>query len=315
LEPSQISLHANLERFYNLPVKDLQATGDIRHFLKVAPRVRCCQGNPATLAEHLGTLLAEPGVGATRALVLGMCGEKWGAIDVTPADAIKLLVANKDKLPYVEAIFVGDIISEENEISWIQNCDMSPIWPAFPNLREFGVRGGNGLRLGKINHSSLKTLIIETGGLPVAVAREAFGANTPIEYFELWFGDEQYGLTTKIGDLDDLFEGRLFPNLKTLALCKCAFADEIAVRLAQSAILARIEHLDLSLGTFGNAGAEALIRSGAIAHLKSLDISHHYVSLDVRRRLAAATPNLIAGHAETADVSDGETSYYVMVSE
>ena len=74
-----MSLHANLERFYNLRVKDFQATGDIRNFSKVAPRVRCREGNPATLADHLGTLLAEPSVGAIRALVLGMWGEKWGA--------------------------------------------------------------------------------------------------------------------------------------------------------------------------------------------------------------------------------------------
>ena len=80
-------------------------------------------------------------------------GREVGGIDATPTEAIELLVANKDKLPYVEAIFVGDIISEENEISWIQNGDMSPIWPAFPNLREFRAWGGNGLWLGKINDS------------------------------------------------------------------------------------------------------------------------------------------------------------------
>ena len=310
-----MGLHANLERFYNLRVKDFQATGDIRHFSKVAPRVRCHEGNPATLADLIGMLLAEPGASVIRALVLGMWAQKWATIDVAPTEAIEFLVANKHKLSDLEALFVGDIISEENEISWIQNGDMSPIWSAFPNLREFGVRGGNGLQLGKINHSSLKTLIIETGGLPVEVAREALAANAPIEHLELWFGDEQYGLTTKIGDLDDLLEGRIYPNLKTLALCNCPFANEIAVRLAHSPLLARTEHLDLSLGTFGDAGAEALIRSGATAHLKSFDISHHYVSPSVRRRLAAATPNLIAGHAETAHVSDGETSYYVMVSE
>ena len=79
------------------------------------------------------------------------------------------------------------------------------------------------------------------------VAHEALEANAPIEYLELRFGDEQYGLTTKIGDLDDLLEGRIYPIVKTVALCNCPFANEIAVRLAPSPLLARTEHLDLSL--------------------------------------------------------------------
>jgi len=308
-------ISANAEEFYDLPVKDFEASGDISDFSAVAPRVRCRYDDPATLADHIDALLAEPGANAIRALILGMWTENGEAIDATPREAIELLVASKHKLPDLEALFVGDIIGEENEISWIQNGDMSPIWSAFPNLREFGVRGGNGLRLGKINHSLLNTLIIQTGGLPAAVAREALEANAPIEHFELWFGDEGYGLTTQISDLNDLFEGKLFPNLKTLALRNCDFADEIAARLAQSAILPRIEHLDLSMGTFRDPGAEALIGSGGIAHLKSLDISHHYVSPELCGRLAAATPHLIAGPAEKADEWNGEAHYYVSVAE
>ena len=308
-------ISANLEKFYNLPVKDFESDGDIGDFSRVAPRVRCHYDDPNTLADHIDKLLAEPGAGAMRALVLGMWAENGEAFEVTPREAIELLVANKQKLPNLEALFVGDIVCEENEISWIQNGDMSPIWSAFPNLREFGVRGGNGLRLGRINHGSLRKLVIQTGGLAAAIAREALEANTPIEHFELWLGDEGYGLTTQIGDLNDLFEGKLFPNLKTLALRNCDFADEIAVRLAHSAILTRIEHLDLSMGTFRDPGAEALIASAKIGHLKSLDIQHHYVSPELCGRLAAATPNLIAGPAETADVWNGETHYYVSVAE
>lgn len=213
-----MALHANLDEFYNLPVKDFEASGDIRNFWRVAPRVRCRRGSPSTLADHLGALLAEPGASETRALVLGLWAENGETIDVTPTEAVKLLVSYKHKLTNLQALFVGDISTEENEISRIQNGDMSAIWAAFPKLREFGVRGSNGLRLGKINHSSLKTLIIETAGLPVAVAREALEANAPIEHLELWFGDEQHGLTTKISDLDDLLEGKFFPNLKTLTL-------------------------------------------------------------------------------------------------
>ena len=237
-----MGLHENLDEFYNLPVKDFEASGDIRDFLKVAPRVRCRRGSSSTLADHIGALLAEPGASEIRALVLGMWAENGETIDATPTKAIELLVSNKHKLPNLEALFVGDISSEENEISKIQNGDMSPIWPAFPNLRNFRVRGSKGLRLGDINHSSLKTLIIETRGLPAAVAREAIEANAPIEHLELWFGAKKYGLTTTISDLDDLLEGKLLPNLKTLALYHCDF-DEIFERLVNAVSVRRIEEI------------------------------------------------------------------------
>jgi hypothetical protein len=314
-ENGTMAIYENLRKFHDLPVKDFKQSGDIADLSTVAPRLRCHYDEDESLADYLSCLLDEPGALSIRALVLGVWMEGGEAIDTTPREAIELLVASKDKLPNLEALFVGDIISEENEISWIQNSDMSALWLAFPKLKEFGARGGNDLRLGKINHRALKKLVIETGGLPAALAREVLEANAPLEHLELWIGDDGYGRTTEISDLNDLFDDKLFPNLKTLALRNCDFADEVAVRLGTSPILERIEHLDLSLGTLTNAGAEALIASGRIGHLKSLDIRHHYVSDDVRKKLAAVTPNLIADDAEKPGDWDGEPHYYVSVSE
>lgn len=308
-------IYGNMEKFHGLPVKDLKTISDNDNLANLAPRLRCEYDDPHSLSDYLDQLLSKPDAEKITALVLGVWSEDGESIDVTPAQTIEFLVANKARLPGLKALFVGDIISEENEISWIQNSDMSSLWGAFPELREFGVRGTNGLRLGKINHSKLEKLAIESGGLPAAVTREALDSNAPLTHFELWFGDENYGLTTELNDLAELFEGKFFPGLKTLALRNCNFADEIAASLANSQLLERIEHLDLSLGTFRDAGAEALIASGKIAHLKSLDVHHHYMSDEIRLRLAAATPNLIADKAEEPDDWDGELHYYVSVSE
>lgn len=310
-----MSIYKNLETFHDLPVKDFKAPGDIADFAAVATRLRCDYDDEDQLADHLTRLLEEPGASAIRALILGLWTQDGEAMDASPQEAIELLVASKDKLPNLVALFVGDIVSEENEISWIHNTDMSALWSAFPKLEEFRVRGTNDLRLGKINHGALKKLVIESGGLPAGIAREALEANAPLEHLELWFGDDGYGRTTEIGDLTALLEGKLFPNLKTLGLRNSEIANEIAVQLAASPILERIEHLDLSLGTFRDPGAEALAASGRIGHLKSLDVHHHYMSDEARQKLAAATPNLIVDEAEEADDWDGEPHYYVSVSE
>ena len=308
-------VHDNLREFYQLPVKDFKTKGDIADFSGVAPRVRCEYDDKDNLADYLSMLLDEPGSEAIGALVLGMWIEDGEPIQATPREAIELLVARKDELPNLEALFVGDIISEENEMSWIENDDMSPLWSAFPKLHEFGVRGTNGLRLGKINHPTLKKLVVESGGLPAGVTSEALQASAPLEHFELWFGIDDYGLTTSIDQFDDLFAGLLFPNLKTLALRNSDLANELAKRIATSTILMRIEHLDLSFGTLTDEGAEALLQSGNVGHLKSLDIHHHYVSKSMCRKLAEATPKLIADDRLEPEEYDGETYYYVGVSE
>lgn len=310
-----MTLYDNLEEFHGLSVQDFKIAGDIDDLASVVPRLRCGYDDDGTLSDYLTELLEEPNAGAIRALVLGIWAENGESINATPQEAVEFLVMQKDKLPNLEALFVGDIVSEENEISWIQNSDMSAIWSAFPKLEEFGVRGSNGLRLGKINHRALRKLVVESGGMPAALVQEVLDANAPLEHLELWLGAEGYGASTSLRDFAELLAGRLFPKLKTLALRNSEFTTEIAVALASAPILERLEHLDLSMGTLRDEGAEALAASGRIAHLKSLDITHHYLSEEVQTRLAAATPNLIAGAAETPDEWDGELSYYVSVSE
>ena len=44
-------------------------------------------------------------------------------------------MALADRLPALEALFLGDITFEQQEISWIQQSDISPLFLAFPRLR------------------------------------------------------------------------------------------------------------------------------------------------------------------------------------
>ncbi|MBY8825140.1 STM4015 family protein [Sphingomonas colocasiae] len=310
-----MTIHENLTTFGGKPVIDFKRPGDIADFAAVAPRVRCEYDDKETLVDFLSVLIDQPGAAATTALVLGLWMENGEAYEVTPARAIELLVAMKDRLPNLEALFVGDIISEENEISWITQGDLAPIWAAFPGLREVGIRGGNELRLGRVVHGGLRKLVVQTGGLPKAVLRDALEIDAPIDHLELWFGIEDYGGDTAIADLEPLMAGGLFPKLATLGLCNSDYSDDIAARLATSPLLDRISALDLSKGTLTDKGAQALIASGRLGTLERLDISFHYVSPAVVAELARATPKLIADDPQTPDDWDGAPHYYVAVSE
>jgi hypothetical protein len=310
-----MTIRENLTEFHGKPVVDFRESGDISDFAACAPRVRCEYEDEKTIADYIALMLEQPGSKATEALVIGLWVENGEAVDATPSEGLELLVSRRDDLPNLKALFIGDIISEENEISWINQGDMSSLWGAFPKLDAFGARGGNGLRLGKINHAALRKLVIESGGLSAPVVREALDANAPLEHLELWLGSDNYGANTSVEDFRALLDGRLFPNLKYLGLRDCEYTDELAGALAASAILDRIETVDLSLGTLTDRGAQALLDSGRLGGLKALDITHHYLSSEMLQTLRAALPNLVAGAPENPDNYRGETHYFVAVSE
>ncbi len=310
-----MALYENLSEFAGLPVKDFREPGDIADFSNVAPRLRCTYDDNLTLRDFLAVMLDQPGVEKVQALVFGIWMENGEAMEATPQAAIEMMIAMRDQLPNLKGLFVGDIISEENEMSWITQTDLSAVWGAFPKLEVFGARGGNGLRLGKINHPNLQRLQVETGGLVQPVLREALEANAPLRHLEVWMGSQGYGANTSIDDFGGLMSGSLFPQLETLALKNCEYTDAIAQALAASPVLDRIAVLNLSLGTLTDAGAQALLDSGKLGQLRKLDISHHFVSPDMVAKLAGAVPVLSADDPQQPDHWDGRDHYHVAVGE
>jgi hypothetical protein len=229
---------------------------------------------------------------------------------------VEALVAARDRLPNLQAIFLGDMTYEECEISWIVQTDLAPLFDAYPALEHLRVRGATSLTLGSLRHDRLKSLIVESGGLGVEVVREVCGAQLPgLEHLELWLGTENYGGNTTIEDLAPILDGAQFPNLRYLGLRDSEIADQIAAALAQAPVLERIRVLDLSLGTLGDEGATALLASPALARLEKLDIHHHYCSPEVVARLQGLGIEVDASDAQEGDEDDGEGSRYVAVSE
>lgn len=257
---------------------------------------------------------SDPAAKDVTALVVGDWGQTGSGNNSAPV--VEELVKAKDKLPSLRSLFIGDMIAEESEISWITQSDLSPLWAAYPDLETMRIRGGNELSLGVMNLPALKALIIETGGLPGKVLREVLASRLPrLEHLELWLGDSGYGWDGTVDDLRPLFAGKQFPALKYLGLRNSEIADDLALALAGAPVLGMIETLDLSLGTLSDKGAAALIDSPAVKKLKKLDIHHHFLSDDMMAKITALPCEVDAGEQEEDD-SDGDEFYrFVAVSE
>lgn len=280
----------NLSTWLGCPVEDYAPEAEIK--TGVTYRFRMDWEAEHSMAEMFAAYTADPAATQTKALVIGAWfGDDSGA---DSAEIVQLLVGARHALPKLEAIFFGDVISEENEISWINQTDISPLFSAYPGLKHLSVRGGSGLSLGgKMRLEQMESLTIEAGGLPRTVLAEVFSMELPkLEKLELWLGTDSYGWDGSIADLKPLLDGGLFPSLKHLGLRDSEIVNQIAEALATAPVLERIESLDLSLGTLTDEGAAHLVRCEALKRLKSLDLHHHYCTAEGMQSLKAAFPGV-----------------------
>ncbi len=128
--------------------------------------------------DKFAAFLDDPAANQITGIVVGT----WISLRAPEDDSgqvVEALVAARDRLPNLQAIFLVDITYEENEISWINQSDVSPLFDAYPVLEHFRVRGSQGLTLGALQHERLKSLIIQSGGLPVTFVREVIAAQLP----------------------------------------------------------------------------------------------------------------------------------------
>ncbi|MGC9666070.1 STM4015 family protein [Planosporangium sp. 12N6] len=252
---------------------------------------------PEEFAELVEGLLERVPAASIRALVIG----EWGsAYDTAPP--IDLLVSLAPRLTGLRALFLGDLVAEECEISWINHEDVTPLLEAYPALEVLRVRGAEELRLRPVRHENLRELAFESGGLPAHVVRAVGECDLPaLAHLELWLGVSEYGGDTGVDDLAPILAGGRFPRLRYLALCNAETADQVAAAVAAAPVVAGLHTLDLSKGILTDAGAAALLAGQPLTHLRRLDLHHHYLSDEMMARLRADLPGV------AVDVSEQQT--------
>lgn len=299
--------------FAGMPVVDFERGEPLQNPETTCYRIRVEYESEETATDLLTAMLEEPAVDRLAGLVVGAWhGELW---DADSSAIVEALVAAAPQLASLRALFLGDITMEENEVSWIKQTDLSPLWAAYPKLEHLQVRGSDGLELGEVAHDALTHLTIQCGGLPSPVLHQLADARLPsLEYLELYLGEPNYGFDGSIDDVKRLLDAS-FPRLTHLGLCDSEIEDEVAKAVTESPLLEQIKVLDLSLGILGDEGAEALLNCPAIARLEKLIIAHHYISEDVQKRLESLPIETEISDRQQADEYDGEVYRYIAVGE
>ncbi|MER0246403.1 STM4015 family protein [Streptomyces sp. HSW2009] len=312
----------HLQELHGLPAFEFPAENESTELpdagsVAWAVRVSPYEDDSEEFADAFERFLTKVDTAKVRALIIGQWGE---AYEDDSSTVVELLVAAKDRLSSLEALFIGDLEAEEAEISWIQQADITPVLHAFPQLRELGVRGGTELKFPAVRHESLRTLSFEAGGLPGEVVRGVVASELPaLEYLELWLGVEGYGGDATVADLAPLLAGGRFPHLRHLGLRNSEIQDEIAAAVASAPLVAQLTSLDLSLGVLSDEGALALLAGQPLTHLKWIDLRHNFISEEVADRLRTTweAAGVEVDLSETGDSwEDGDEIHrYTAVSE
>ncbi len=311
----------HLAEFHSLPVFDFPDRGEAQTALPAPDAVAWRLAvNPfddrrdESFRDLWDRFLGAVEPAGIRALVIG----QWGQVyDSGSEEVVESLVAARDRLTGVRAVFLGDLVVEEAEISWIQQSDVTPVLTAYPALRELGIRGGTALRFPAVRHESLRRLVIESGGLPGEVVRGVAASDLPaLEHLELWLGVDEYGGDATVGDLEPILAGSRLPALRDLALRNSELQDEIAAAVAAAPVVARLTSLDLSLGALSDDGATALLEGQPLTHLGRLDLHHHFISDAVAQRVQATLGSAgVEVDLSEPEAPEEENRRYVAISE
>jgi hypothetical protein len=278
-----VSVSEHLNQFAGLPVVQFESDAP--------PKAGECAWKVAT--EHDGESLAAifarfldtVDAAAVTHLVIGY----WGTYESNKADPVALLMDAAPRLPNLKALFLGDIISEEAEITWIELPDVAPLLRTYPGLEQLGIRGGLTLALSRLSSTALKVLQVQSGSLYAPVVRAVVASDLPnLQALELWLGTRMYGADVTIADLAPILSGDRFPALTRLGLMDSEIQDEICAAVATAPVVARLRELDLSMGMLSDDGAEALLSGQPLTHLAKLDLSHHYFTEPMMARLREA---------------------------
>ncbi len=301
-------IYRNAGTFVGLRVVDYAIDKPARSDVAYRFRSDWDDDNLIPALEHF---LATPEALEASALVIGAW---FGDESSTSSEAVlNLLIQHRERLPKLAALFIGDVTSEENEMSWIMQSDITPLLNAFPMLQLLRTRGGTDLKLNPITHSALRGLAMETGGLDASVLRNVCSCDfNSLEYLELWLGTEEYGANIAIEDLQPLLSGKLFPKLKYLGLRNSDIVDRIAAVVVNSPLMQRLETLDLSLGTLTDEGGESLLHLKDSA-LKKLNLHNHFMSPAMVKRLRALP--FVVDASTPPDMDTDEEDRFVAVGE
>ncbi len=250
-------------------------------------------------------LLSNPEFLNVTELKIGAWGEEW---DEGCQKILDDIIGQAEKFSHIEKLFVGDMESEECEVSWIIQGDYSRMWAALPGLKELTIKGSTELVLGEICHQELESLTIICGGLPVSVLHAIQKAKLPnLRKLLLYIGVDNYGFDGSAEDVRALLAEADFPRLEYLGIVDSEIQDELAKVVMESKFMGQITTLDLSLGTLTDEGGQVLLdRLPQFPNIRYLDLHHHYLSDEMMKKLEELSMEVDLSEPNEPDEWNGE---------
>jgi predicted DNA-binding WGR domain protein len=260
-------------------------------------------------------ILNDPDLPKLKSIIIGMWDEE--IYDVDPDEIFTMIIKNKEKFQHIESLFVGDMESEENEISWIVQGTYDKLLESLPNLKSLTIQGSTGLVLGKINHPKLEELEIICGGLPASVVNDIKAAKLPaLKKLVLYLGVDDYGYDCEVSDFADLAKKSLFPNLTHLGFTDSEEQDEMVRVILESDLLPQLEVIEISCGCLTDKGGQLILDAASkLGNLKKLDASFNYLSEGMMKSLKALPFEVDVSDSQGEPDPDDEYSTYPMITE
>lgn len=146
--------------------------------------------------EFINNILADEDLVKIRSLVISRWGECY---EESCQPIIDMFAEHAERFAHLESLFIGDMESEECEISWIKQGDYSRLYAALPNLKKLTIKGTQDLELGEIAHDKLEHLEIISGGTPCNVFASLQNSQLPaLKTLIVYIGVEDYGFDTSL---------------------------------------------------------------------------------------------------------------------
>lgn len=245
--------------------------GDATTLLSARRRTEAAEIAERLLGVHFD--LAD-GPNETRSLEIGrQPGSEWTLAHLVDAIASAMP-------PKLERLFLGVCNLEMDRLKWMSLGDCEPLFD-LPSIRELAFEGV-GFQLGYANTPTLTKLELRVSALSRESLAAIFASDLPsLTHLVLWLDgsedDDDPPPPIDCEDLEPLFDGALFPKLTHLGIQNTALSRMVALKLATSPLLARLESLDLSHGKLHSSWSQLEAVAPAFKHLRSLDVSFNNI--------------------------------------
>jgi len=303
----------------NIPMPPMP---DVKHYSCGSDDYDGEKSNGELMESFIQRIVDDPDLPNIKHLRLGAYSNPWdddffdGTLASMQADG---LIKNASKFQHLESLYIGDIDPPYADISGLPNGNYAELLKALPNLKSFTMKGQPGKLTVEgevLNLPNLEELQIITGGLYKHVVAELQSAQLPnLRKLVICTGIENYGLDVSIKEICGLAQKSRFPSLKYLGIVNSEEQNEIAALLIDSDIIAQLEVLDLSFGTFRDEGGQMLLDNAEkLSHLKVI-VDWHFLSDEMIEKLNASPVEVQLSQQQNPDVYGGETYYYSMITE